>query len=250
MKNLKLSYVLNILFVIAIVILVVKTKINVVDTNVQEEFESKSTMIDTTYEKISLGKQATIYPMPVLVVGSYDKNNVPNMMVVAWGGVSSSVPPMVSVSIRSKRYSYENIVNTKAFTINIASSKFLKEVDYFGNISGRDVNKFETTGLTAVKGDSVNAPYVKEFPLILELKVISIENYGSESHYQIIGEIMDVKIDPDYLNDNNKPDIFKIDPLIYSYGTRNYHRIGRRIGQAGKEWQKIEVQNTLRDDTK
>ena len=241
MKKLNYSYALNFLLLIAMIVMVIKAKKNNVEAdnaaNVNNQLQTEFT--DSSFDKVSLGQRTMIYPMPVYVVGSYDENNVPNMMAVAWAGINSSVPARVSISISTQRYSYNNIVNNKAFTISIPSSKYLNEVDYVGNISGRDENKFESTGLTAVKADSVNAPYVKEFPLVLELKVISVEDYGSESHVQIIGEIMDVKADPDYLTVDGNPDISKIDPLIFSYGTQDYHRVGSRVGTAGKEWPKL-----------
>ena len=241
MKKLNYSYALNFLLLIAMIAMVVKMKKNNPELNssLSPNNQSQNKFVDTTFDKISLGQRTMIYPMPVYVIGSYDENNIPNMMAVAWAGINSSVPARVSISISSQRYSYNNIVNNKAFTINIPSSKYLKEVDYVGNISGRDENKFEATGLTPVKADSVNAPYIKEFPLVLELKVISVEDYGSESHVQIIGEIMDVKADPDYLTTDGNPDISKIDPLIFSYGTQDYHQVGNKIGTAGKEWPKL-----------
>ena len=120
--------------------------------------------------KKSLGAQTIVYPTPVFIVGSYDKNNKPNAMAVAWGGICCSSPPCVAVSLRAATYSHGNIMAKKAFTVNIPSEKYVKECDYFGIASGRNKNKFGATGLTAVKSDIVDAPYIKEFPLVLECR--------------------------------------------------------------------------------
>ena len=103
-----------------------------------------------------------ITPTPVFIVGTYDSDGKPNVMTAAWGGISCSVPPCVAVSLRKATYTYGCVVEQKAFTISLPSEDYVKEADYFGMVSGRDVDKFAATGLTPVKGDLVNAPYVDE----------------------------------------------------------------------------------------
>ena len=122
--------------------------------------------------KKSIGAKTIVFPTPVFVVGSYDKSGKPNAMVVAWGGICCSTPPCVAIAIREATYTYGNIMARKAFTISIPSEKFIKEADYFGIVSGRTEDKFAATKLTPVKSDLVDAPYVKEFPFILECSVI------------------------------------------------------------------------------
>jgi flavin reductase (DIM6/NTAB) family NADH-FMN oxidoreductase RutF len=124
----------------------------------------------------------------------------------------------------------------KAFTVSIPSEDYVKKVDYVGLASGRDVDKFAVTGLTPVKSGLVNAPYVGEFPLVLECKVIKIIEIGL--HTQFIGEIMDVKSDDSVL-DNNLPSIAKVNPIIFSASSATYHRVGRRIGKAFSIGKKI-----------
>ncbi|MDM8538750.1 flavin reductase, partial [Desulfobacterales bacterium HSG17] len=113
---------------------------------------------------------------------------------------------------------------------NVASEKYVKEADYFGIVSGSKVNKFEKTGLTPVKGEFVNAPYVKEFPMNLECKVVHSYDLGAHTH--IVGEIMDVKVDDDLLDVDGKPDIEKIRPVIYSPEANVYSGVGTVIGKA------------------
>jgi len=180
--------------------------------------------------KKSFGPKTLIYPTPVWVVGTYDKSEKPNVMTIAWGGICCSVPPCVSISLRKATYSYGNIVERKAFTLNVPSDAYAKEADYFGMVSGKNVDKFAATGLTPVKSNLVDAPYLKEFPFVLECKVIKIVEIGL--HTQFIGEILNVQADESVLNDKGLPDIEKVKPILFSPEMRTYHRVGNYIGQA------------------
>lgn len=180
--------------------------------------------------KKSLGSRTLAFPTPAWVVGTYDKEGKPNVMTAAWGGICCSKPPCVTVSLRQATYTYGNIMKRKAYTVSIASETYAKETDYFGIVSGRNVDKFSVAGLTPVKSDLVDAPYVKEFPLVLECKVIHTLEIGL--HTQFIGEILDVKADSSILDENGLPDIEKLKPILYSPGNRVYHGIGEHLGQA------------------
>ena len=98
------------------------------------------------------------------------------------------------------------------------------------------MDKFSATGLTPVKSDLVDAPYVKEFPLVLECKLLKINEIGL--HTEFIGEIVDVKADSHVLNEKNLPDIEKVKPIIWNMAGMTYHRVGQSTGQSfsiGKE---------------
>jgi flavin reductase (DIM6/NTAB) family NADH-FMN oxidoreductase RutF len=186
--------------------------------------------------KNSLGAKTIVPTTPVWIVGTYNQDGKPNVMTAAWGGICCSKPPCVIVSLRKATCTYGNIVERKAFTVSIPSENYTKEADYFGIASGKKVDKFAATGLTPVKGDLVDAPYVKEFPLILECKVIKIVEIGL--HTAFIGEIMDVKVDSSVLNEKNLPDIEKVKPIIWNMAGMTYHKVGNSVGQAfsiGKE---------------
>lgn len=186
--------------------------------------------------KNSLGAQTIVPTTPVWAVGTYNRDGKPNVMTAAWGGICCSKPPCVYVSLRKATYTYSNIVERKAFTVSIPSERYVKETDYFGIASGKNVDKFSTTGLTPVKSDLVDAPYVEEFPLILECKVIKIVEIGL--HTEFIGEILDVKADSSVLNEKNLPDIEKLKPIIWNIAGMTYHKVGSSVGQAfsiGKE---------------
>ena len=180
--------------------------------------------------KKSLGTKTLLYPTPVWVVGTYDKEGKPNVMTIAWGGICCSKPPCVAISLRKATYSYGNIVERKAFTLNIPSEVHAREADYFGSVSGRNEDKFAATGFTPVKSELVDAPYLKEFPLILECKVIHVIEIGL--HTQFIGEIFDVKADESVLSEKGVPDIEKVRPIIFSPEVRRYYKVGDYLGEA------------------
>jgi flavin reductase (DIM6/NTAB) family NADH-FMN oxidoreductase RutF len=186
--------------------------------------------------KRSIGAKTIIYPNPVLVVGSYDREGKPNAMVVAWGGIVNSAPPSVGISLRKATYTYGNILERKAFTISIPSELQVKEADHFGIRSGKNENKFVTTKLTPVTSALVDAPFVGEFPLILECKLLHVHDLGM--HTQFIGEIVDVKVEEESILSSGKPDIEKIKPFLYDFSSQSYYGIGKSIGKAfniGKE---------------
>jgi len=186
--------------------------------------------------KKSLGPQTLIFPTPVWCVGSYDSEGAPNVMTIAWGGICCSKPPCVTISLRKATYTYGNIMERKAYTISVPSEKYVKEADYFGIASGRDVDKFQKTKLTAEKSDLVDAPYVAEFPMVLECKLLHHFEIGL--HTQFVAEIIDIKANEEVLGDNGKPDMRKVSPIVYATKAQRYHGIGDLLGNAfelGKE---------------
>lgn len=188
--------------------------------------------------KKSIGANTIAYPTPVFIVGTYDKDGKANVMNAAWGGISCSMPPCVSISLREATYTHGNIKNRKCFTISIPSEKHMKEADYFGIASGRKEDKFKVTGLTPVKGEKVDAPYVEEFPIVLECKLVNTTELGLHTHFT--GEIVDVKVDEDVMSDGN-PDIGLFKPFSYDPARRAYYGMGEYLGKAfsvGKEFMK------------
>lgn len=187
--------------------------------------------------KMQIKPKAIALPTPVFIVGTYDENNVPNGMNVAWGGICSSNPPCISVSIRKERYTYKNIVNRKSFTVNIPSIENVKEADYFGLVSGREINKFEKTKLTPKKAEKIDAPYIEEFPFNIECKLIKEIEVGEHMH--LIGEIVNIMVDENCLDENQSPDIEKLKPISYNPLSATYHEIGKEIARAFKVGKEI-----------
>ncbi len=184
----------------------------------------------------SLGPKTLIYPAPVLVVGTYDKAGKANVMTASWGGICCSQPPCVAVSLRAATYTHGNIVARGAFTISIPPEKYVKEVDYFGLVTGRTTDKFAATKLTPVKSKLVDAPYVKEFPLVLECKLVQVVELGL--HTQFVGEVLDAKADESIIGDCGAIDIKKLNPLVFTTDTQDYYGIGSfkgKVFSAGKD---------------
>jgi len=179
--------------------------------------------------KTSLGAKTLAVPSPVWVVGTYDSGGNPNYMTAAWGGICCSRPPCVYVSLREATYSHGNIVTRGAYTVSVPGEEYLREADYMGVVSGRDTDKLGDTGLTAKGSVVVDAPYIEEFPLVLECRVKETVNLGL--HTMFVGEIIDVKADEEVITDGS-PDIQKIRPLLFGSGDRGYHAVGVRIGTA------------------
>ena len=186
--------------------------------------------------KKSIGAKTIVFPTPAFVVGTYDKEGKANAMTAAWGGICCSNPPCVTISLREATYTYKSLMDKKAFTLNIPSSDYVKEVDYFGLASGKDTDKFAVTGLTPVKSEFVDAPYIKEFPFILECEVIHVYEIGL--HTQFIGKVMDIKAEEDILGERNKTIIEKLKPFLYVPDSRGYYGFGELLGRgfsSGKE---------------
>ncbi|MBW1982402.1 MAG: flavin reductase family protein [Deltaproteobacteria bacterium] len=180
--------------------------------------------------KKSIGAQTVAYPTPVWVIGTYDDQGKPNVMTAAWAGICCSKPPCIGVSLRRATYSYGNIVNRQAFTVNVPSEEHVKVVDYFGIASGKREDKFAASGLTPVRGQYVDAPFVEEFPLILECKLIKTVEIGL--HTQFIGEIVDVKADEEVIGSHGLPEIDRIKPIIFGPEIVSYHGVGKYLGKA------------------
>ena len=180
--------------------------------------------------KTDLGAKAILFPTPVLVVATYGSDGKPNAMTAAWGGICCSGPPCVSVSVRKARYTYESLMARKAFTVNIPGKRYAKEADYLGVASGRDEDKFAVCSLTAGKSSLVDAPYIEEFPLNLECKVVHVADLGE--HTLFVGEVLNVKADAAMMENDRLPMIEQIMPLIFAPNSRNYYSIGEEIGKA------------------
>ena len=186
--------------------------------------------------KKNMGPELGICPTPVVVVGTYDENDKPNLATLAWVGVCCSEPPSVQVAIRKSRHSYASILARKAFSVNVPSVKYVVETDYAGIASGKHENKFDVTKLTPVRGGMTDAPMVMEFPISMECRLTHTLLLGS--HDIFIGEILACWVDEAVLDGNGKPDPKKVDPLAFSisggyFGLGNFiaasHNVGKKM---------------------
>ncbi len=183
-------------------------------------------------EKKSLGAKTIAPPAPAWLICTYDAEGKPNMMTASWVGMACSTPPCVTISLREATYTFGNIKEHEAYTVNIPSDKFAAATAYAGVVSGRDTDKFADTGLTAVKSELVDAPYIKECELVIECRLIKTVELGL--HTMFIGEIIDVKADEEILGENGSPDPEKHQPFIWSIGGYGFYGLGGRIGGVGE----------------
>ncbi len=179
--------------------------------------------------KKSLGAKMLAMPLPVWVIGSYGADGAPCLMTAAWCGVCCSEPPCVAVAVRKTRLSHGNIMARRAFTANVPAARYAAAVDYIGLVSGKDVDKFRAAGLTAVRGEHVDAPYVAEFPVALECAVTETVDLGS--HTLFVGRIADAKADAAVLGADGLPALAQVDPLVCSPADKQYYAVGRSLGR-------------------
>ena len=182
--------------------------------------------------KTTFEPQKILFPMPtsLVVTGSMGKANI---VTIAWVTLLTSNPPTLGISVGTKGFSGNEILKNKEFTVNIANVDIMVEADFCGITSGKDLDKFQKTGLTPVPSTSIQSPIIKECPLNFECKLISHSMVGTTNHF--VGQILKTHIDTDKLKDTNNPrsfDIEAINPLIYIGGAREYRKIGEKVGDA------------------
>ena len=179
--------------------------------------------------KKELGVNPYLFPMPVLMIATYGDDDTVDVMNMAWGGICAE--NMVSLNIDEGHKTSENIKKRGAFTLSIADIPHIEAADFFGIASGNKMaNKFECSGLTAVKSEKVDAPIVQEFPLTLECKVVAdkMEVYG----HHVIGEIVGVLADESVLDEKDKVDVTKLNAFVFDQFRNGYYAIGEKVGQA------------------
>ncbi|MBQ8427867.1 MAG: flavin reductase family protein [Clostridia bacterium] len=182
----------------------------------------------------NLKAKAYMYPLPVLIIGTYDEKGVPNAMNAAWGTVCDTAQVVICLSAGHK--TVKNLLKTKAFTVAIADSKNVLSADYVGIVSGNKVeNKLEKTGWHITKSEFVNAPIIEELPLVLECKLVS---YNTESEL-CIGEVVNVSVDEQILDKKGKIDLTKFSPICYDCDGHGYYQLGTKVGDAFSDGKKL-----------
>ena len=169
-----------------------------------------------------------IFPMPVLMIATYNDDDTINVMNAAWGTMLER--DEVILNLTESHKTVKNIRKRKAFTVSIANAKNVKEADYFGVVSGNNTeNKFEKSGLTATKSENVDAPIINEFPICMECKLIE-----EESDWGIVGKVVNVTADEEIMNDN-QVDISKLEAIAFDPYTHGYYKVTDRVGNAFKD---------------
>ena len=180
--------------------------------------------------KRRLGPTERLYPMPSpLIVGG--KGTRLSIMPSSWIAIAGSTPSSVVIAIRATRHTLALIRETGEFTVNIAPVALAEAVDYCGLVSGRNTDKFEDTGLTAVPGAVVDTPIIEECPLNLECRVLTEVPNGD--YVLLIGEIVETQVDEAVL-DGDEVDVTRLDPLVYCPSSREYRGVTGKVADAFK----------------
>ena len=174
--------------------------------------------------------------MPVLMIATYGENDKVDVMNMAWGGICDN--NKVALNITESHKTAKNIKERMAFTISVADTKHLEESDFFGTASGNTMDdKFERTGMRAIKSSRVDAPIIEDYPITLECKVVKIQN--DELGFRVIGEIVNVVADEKVLDENGKVDPTKLNAFVFDQFQNGYYKIGEKVGQAWKSGMKF-----------
>lgn len=168
-------------------------------------------------------------PVPAVMVSVTDKEGKSNIITVAWAGTICTNPPMVSISVRPSRYSYQILEETGEFVINLTNESLVKACDYCGVVSGRDVDKFAKTGLTPIPMEHVHAMGIDESPVNMECKITEKRELGS--HTMFIAEVVGVTVDDQYMDETGKFHINESGLVMYSHG--EYFALGKKLGKFG-----------------
>ena len=199
--------------------------------------------------KISWKPGNMLYPVPAVMVSCRRENERPNIITVAWAGTTNTNPPMVSISVRPERYSYEIIRETGEFVINLVTKELVYATDYCGVRSGRDVDKFAEMKLHEAESKEVKAPGIMESPVNIECRVVSEQPLGS--HTMLLAKVVNVNVDDRYMDENGRFNLNSSGLVAYSHG--EYFELGKKLGKFGFSVQKqvsAKKKNPNRKDAK
>ncbi len=172
-----------------------------------------------------------IFPMPVLMVATYNEDGSVNVMNAAWGTMQAR--GNVALQLTESHKTVKNIKERKAFTISIADAAHVVEADYFGVVSGNhESKKFENSGMTATKSEDVDAPVINEFPICMECEFIEYQanTYGCG----VIGKVVRITADESVMN-GDTIDISLVNAIAFDPYTHGYYKVAEKVGEAFKD---------------
>lgn len=181
--------------------------------------------------KKDLGIKPYLFPMPTYMIGTYNEDNTVDVMMMAWGGICAE--DMVALNLEEDHKTVANIKARGAFTLAVPGTDTIKESDFLGiATSNKMKDKFERTGLHAVKSDKVDAPVIEEYPVTLECVVEKLEKepYG----LRVLGKIVNVIADEKVVDEKGGIDVKKINAFIFDQMRNGYYAVGEKVGTAWK----------------
>lgn len=179
--------------------------------------------------KIEFKAGNMLYPLPAVMVSCADQKGNDNILTIAWTGTICSNPPMVYISVRPERHSYQMVKETGEFVINLTTKELTFATDYCGVRSGKNVDKWKEMNLTRQPSRKVAAPSIAESPVNIECKVTEVKELGS--HSMFLAEVVSVSVDEQYFDENNKFDLSKANLMVYSHG--EYYDLKDLLGTFG-----------------
>lgn len=170
-----------------------------------------------------------LVPQPVMVISTFDKDNVPNAMVAAWGGIYDT--NQIGFMLSHTHKTTSNLMLNNAFTLGIANASSIDRIDFLGMVSGNDVpDKVARAGFTVSKSDFVHAPIINELPFVLECKVSKCEKVGEDFYF--VSDIVNISVDENILNDKGNICFKKLDPVIFDAVHSAYRRLGSKVANS------------------
>ncbi len=183
----------------------------------------------------NLKPKAYLYPLPVLIVGTYDEKGVPDAMNAAWGMVSDN--SQVSLCLSASHKTVQNLLKTGAFSVSIADERNVVACDFVGIVSAnKQADKLQKTGWKITKSALVDAPIIEDLPLTLECRLLS---YDTESEI-CVGEVVGVSADEKILDEQGKIAVEKLQPICYATDTHEYFALGKKVGNAFSDGKKLQ----------
>ena len=168
-------------------------------------------------------------PQPVLIIGTYNSDGTPNAMNAAWGGQWDAKEIVISMGAHATT---ENLARCNDFTVAFATKDTMVASDFVGIVSAKnDPVKMQKTGWTAIKADNVNAPVFTNFPMTLECRILRKIDESEEGYY-IVAEIVNILVNEEYLAEDGKPDVEKMQLITYDPVHHGYISLGERVGNA------------------
>lgn len=174
-----------------------------------------------------------IFPMPVLMIATYNEDGSVDVMNAAWGMAYDF--SQIKLNISENHKTTKNIRRKGCFTVSLATTETVVESDYLGIASGNDTpDKFEKTGLHAVKSEHVDAPIITEYPVCMECRAVEIDG-----EYGVLGEIVNLSVDEKYLDEEGRPDLSKMNTIAYDPFNHGYYEVNKKVGQAFSDGKKL-----------
>jgi flavin reductase (DIM6/NTAB) family NADH-FMN oxidoreductase RutF len=190
--------------------------------------------------KKQLGASPVVFPLPAVLVATYDEDGTPNAMTAAWAASCCHDPPCVGVAVRGNRLTHENISQRRAFTINVPSTDLAAEVDYLGIVSGkRQPDKLAHIGFETERCPTADAPLITSCPVAVECELFKQLEIGT--HTWFVGRVLEVHVDEHVLAEDGTIDVARLDPLAYATSAGAYHALGQAVGRAYRIGKKLKA---------